>query len=117
MRRSFSDRVIGGVCGGLAGALHLDSWLIRGLFALLTVISLGIFGILYVLLWWIVPMESPLERRRGLPLLLVILLVALSVAAWYARDQNLITAPDGSPLFWQGAALVLAAVFLLRQIR
>lgn len=117
MRRSFSDRILGGVCGGLAASLHVDSWLVRAAFVLLTVISQGIFGILYVLFWWIAPLESPLERRRGLPLILALALLAFGAAAWYARDGNLLAAPDGTPLFWQAAALVLAVVFLLRQIR
>lgn len=117
MRRSFSDRVLGGVCGGLASAFHVNTWLMRLLFAALTVISLGVFGILYVLLWWVVPLESPLERRRGLPLILVLLLVFGSAVAWYARDNQLLVSSEGTPLFWQGAAMVLAFIYLARQIR
>lgn len=117
MRRSFSDRLLAGVCGGLAASLRMNAWLVRVLFALLTLASLGIFGLLYVLLWWLVPLESPIEQRRGLPLLLALLLIAGAVAAWVARDQGVIASPDGVPLFWQGAALVMAGVFFLRQLR
>ncbi len=117
MRRSFSDRVFGGVCGGIAAGLRAPAWLLRFVFALLTLVSLGVFGILYVVLWWLMPLESPLERRRGLPTVLVLLLIAASAAAWYARDNGLLVTPDGVPFFWQGAAAVLAILFFLRQIR
>lgn len=117
MRRSFSDRVLGGVCGGLAAALHLDSWLVRIAFVVLTVVSLGVFALLYVLLWWLVPLESPVEGRRGLPLIFILILILLAAASWYARDNGLLVAPNGEPIFWQGAAAVLAVVFFLRQIR
>ncbi|MCK6578415.1 MAG: PspC domain-containing protein [Anaerolineae bacterium] len=117
MRRSFSDRILGGVCGGLAASLHVDSWLVRVAFVLLTTISQGIFAALYILFWWIVPLDSPLERRRGLPLILTLALLVLGAAAWYVRDANLLAAPDGTSMFWQAAALLLSVVFLLRQIR
>lgn len=117
MRRSFSDRVLGGVCGGLAAALRLDSWLVRIAFAVLTVASLGVFAILYILLWWVTPMESPVEGRRGLPVIFALILIVLAAASWYARDNGLLVAPNGEPIFWQGAAVVLAVVFFLRQIR
>lgn len=117
MRRSFSDRVLGGICGGLAAALHLDSALVRIVFALLTVASLGVFAILYILLWWITPMESPIDGRRGLPLIFALILIVLAAASWYARDNGLLVAPNGETIFWQGAAALLAIVFFLRQIR
>jgi phage shock protein PspC (stress-responsive transcriptional regulator) len=117
MRRSFSDRILGGVCGGLAVALHLDAWLVRIAFAALTVASLGVFAVLYILLWWIVPMESPVEGRRGLPVIFALILIVLAAASWYARDNGLLVASNGESIFWQGAAIVLALVFFLRQIR
>jgi phage shock protein PspC (stress-responsive transcriptional regulator) len=117
MRRSFSDRVFGGVCGGIAAGLRAPAWLVRGLFSLLILLSLGAFGVLYVVLWWLMPLESPLERRRGLPTILVLALVLACGAAWYARDNGLLVTADGVPLFWQGAAAVLAILFFLRQIR
>ncbi len=117
MYRSFSDRVLGGVCGGLAARLHISAWVIRVLFALLTVISLGAFGILYLLLWWIVPQESPTQRRRGVPLILVLLLIVLTAAAWAGRDMGQLNTAAGINLFYPGALLILGVVFFLRQLR
>jgi phage shock protein C len=56
LRRSASDRWIGGVCGGIAPVLGLESWVCRLLVAVLTLF--GGFGvILYLLLWIFVPQE------------------------------------------------------------
>lgn len=57
IRRSISDRVIGGVCGGLAVYLKLDPVLIRIIFVLLTVFGGG--GLLaYIILWIVLPEEN-----------------------------------------------------------
>lgn len=56
LRRSVSDRWLGGVCGGLARTTGLESWVWRLLFAL--VFLFGGFGLLvYVILWIFIPSE------------------------------------------------------------
>ncbi len=56
LRRSTSDRWLGGVCGGIAPALGLESWVCRLLIAVLTLF--GGFGVIvYLLLWIFVPSE------------------------------------------------------------
>jgi phage shock protein PspC (stress-responsive transcriptional regulator) len=118
MLRSFTDRFLGGVCGGLAVTLRLNSWLLRALFVVLTLASAGAFAVLYVVLWWITPQERLLaERRGGLPVLLVLLLVVLTAALWAVRDQGMLIAPNGTSLYFPILALVLSVVFFLRQVR
>ena len=119
MYRSFSDRVFGGVCGGLAAALHVSGWAVRAVFVVLTLVSLGAFAVVYPLLWWTIPQEFPRQnrRRRGVALPFVLLLIALAVAAWVGRDLGYLRAPSGLDLFWPGALVVLGAVFFLRQVR
>ena len=56
LRRSASDRWIGGVCGGIAPTLGLESWVARLLIAALTLFG-GIGVIVYLLLWIFVPQE------------------------------------------------------------
>ncbi|MGZ3183438.1 MAG: PspC domain-containing protein [Telluria sp.] len=57
LRRSRTDRWLGGVCGGLARATGLESWMWRLIFVLVT--CLGGAGILiYLLLWIFVPEEA-----------------------------------------------------------
>jgi len=57
LRRSRSDRWIGGVCGGIGRATGIESWIWR-----LILVVLALFGgtgvLLYALLWIFVPEES-----------------------------------------------------------
>ena len=56
LRRSRSDRWIGGVCGGLAAMLGLESWIIRLLMTVLFFVG-GTGLLVYVLLWIFIPSE------------------------------------------------------------
>jgi len=57
LRRSRSDRWLGGVCGGLGRISGVESWIWRVLFVLF-VVTFG-FGIaIYVLLWIFVPEDE-----------------------------------------------------------
>ncbi len=56
LRRTRSDRWIAGVCGGLARATGLQSWVWRLIFATLTLFA-GTGLLLYVLMWIFVPSE------------------------------------------------------------
>ncbi len=56
LRRSTSDRWLGGVCGGLGNFSGIDAWLWRLAFALLLILG-GTGLLLYVLMWILVPVE------------------------------------------------------------
>jgi len=56
LRRSRSDRWIGGVCGGLSAMLGLESWIIRLLMTLLFFVG-GTGLLIYVLMWIFIPSE------------------------------------------------------------
>src|SRR5512141_3069359 len=56
LRRSARDRWIAGVCGGIARATGVDSWVWRLLFVLLMLCG-GVGLVLYVLLWIFVPSD------------------------------------------------------------
>lgn len=54
--RSRNDKVIAGVCGGLARWLGWDSNLVRILYVLVSILSAAFPGILvYVILWILMP--------------------------------------------------------------
>ena len=55
-RRSRADRVLGGVCGGMARATGVEAWVWRLLFAVLFIFA-GAGLLVYVLLWIFVPSE------------------------------------------------------------
>jgi phage shock protein C len=55
-RRSHSDRVLGGVCGGMARVTGVESWVWRLLFAVLFIFA-GAGLLVYLLLWIFVPSD------------------------------------------------------------
>ena len=57
LRRSRSDRWLGGVCGGLAPMTGLPSWVWRLIFAAMVLCG-GTGVMVYVLLWILVPKEE-----------------------------------------------------------
>lgn len=56
LRRSQSDRVLAGVCGGIASHFGCDSALIR-LITLLLIIFGGLSVWIYIVLWLVIPVE------------------------------------------------------------
>jgi phage shock protein PspC (stress-responsive transcriptional regulator) len=57
LRRSRSERWLGGVCGGLARSTGVEAWIWRLLFALLALFG-GAGALVYLLLWLVVPLED-----------------------------------------------------------
>lgn len=56
LRRSVHNRMLGGVCGGLAEYFGLDPVAVRVGYALLSIISAGFPGTLvYIVLWLLIP--------------------------------------------------------------
>ncbi|MBV9843724.1 MAG: PspC domain-containing protein [Kutzneria sp.] len=55
LRRSRDDRMLGGVCGGVAELVGVDPALVRVAMVLLTVFSLGSGVVLYGACWVVVP--------------------------------------------------------------
>jgi phage shock protein C len=63
LARSRSDRMIAGVCGGLADYFGIDPVFIRLAFVLFEVLTAGAGGILlYVVLWAIMPEEGSMPK-------------------------------------------------------
>lgn len=58
LRRSRYDRVLFGVCGGIAKHMNTDSTLVRVLFAIATVFSAGLVIIIYLFLGLVLPEED-----------------------------------------------------------
>lgn len=55
--RSEQDRILGGVCGGLARYLNIDVVLIRLFFVVFTLVG-GIGPLVYIIMWIIVPSDG-----------------------------------------------------------
>jgi phage shock protein PspC (stress-responsive transcriptional regulator) len=56
LRRSRSDKWLGGVCAGIAQVSGIDAWIWRLMFVLLSMFG-GTGLVAYVLLWIFVPLE------------------------------------------------------------
>jgi phage shock protein PspC (stress-responsive transcriptional regulator) len=111
MSRSFTDRVFGGVCGGLALGLPFGTWALRWLFVVLTILSAGMVALLYVVLWWLMPPEtSSRPARANSTGAWVVLLIAfgLTGAVWFGVFGEMLL---------PGLLMIVGAVFFLRQLR
>lgn len=119
MTRSFVDRVFGGVCGGLAGSLPVSAWTLRLLFILLTPLSLGLAGLVYVGLWWLMPQESLISDGRigAGRVLLIIGMVVGSIALWIGNFSGSLVTAEGVHLYGYLVALLFSVIFLIRQVR
>jgi phage shock protein PspC (stress-responsive transcriptional regulator) len=60
MYRSRTEKMLGGVCGGLAELFDIDPTLIRLVFVLGTLWG-GLGLVVYVILWWIAPYKDELK--------------------------------------------------------
>ncbi len=59
LRRARDDRMIAGVCGGIARWLEWDPTVVRVAYVLLSLVSAAFPGLLaYVLLWLLIPEEG-----------------------------------------------------------
>lgn len=68
--RSLTDRMVGGVCGGIGQYFDIDPTLVRIAFAGLVLIGVGSPILLYLLLWVIMPAaDSPRALTDSEPML------------------------------------------------
>lgn len=59
LRRSRTDVMLGGVCGGLAGELDVDPALVRIATIALTLFTGGAVALVYLAAWILAPREAP----------------------------------------------------------
>lgn len=58
LRRSRSDRMLAGVCAGIADYLRVDPTLVRVGFAVLAIITWGVALVAYLIAWAVMPEED-----------------------------------------------------------
>lgn len=58
LTRSQIDRVLGGVCGGLAATIGIDAWWVRVAFLVLGAFTAGTGALIYLALWWVMPPQT-----------------------------------------------------------
>jgi phage shock protein C len=99
LRRSASDKVLAGVCGGLGRYLGVDPILLRVAVVVLTLAN-GIGVIAYVIAWIVIPEERPGQPVAAAPAprqetsrlvlggALVVLGVVVVASGWPARGRR-----------------------------
>lgn len=95
--RSKKDRIIGGVCGGLAKYFNIDPWIVRLIFIGLAFAD-GLAIIAYIILLIVVPEDSGDEQE-------VISPITPSAQTWLSDKKNLAAT----------ALIVIGAGLLLKQ--
>ena len=63
--KSETDRVIGGVAGGVAEYLDVDPSIVRVVWAVLAIITGGLFFVLYIVMWIVVPLPPESSAVPG----------------------------------------------------
>lgn len=58
LRRSRDQRVLAGVCGGIAAYVDAAPGTVRAVFALSLIPSIGVSGLAYLVLWWLLPQAA-----------------------------------------------------------
>jgi phage shock protein C len=68
LERSRTDRMISGVCGGIARQFNLDTVVVRGIFVIVALIPgmLGVAAIIYVAAIFLIP-EEPVTGAANTP--------------------------------------------------
>ena len=60
LQRSRTDKMIAGVCGGIAKSAGWDPTLVRVLYVIVSILSVAFPGVLVYLILWIVMPKEPL---------------------------------------------------------
>jgi phage shock protein PspC (stress-responsive transcriptional regulator) len=117
MSRSFNQRILGGVCGGFAELTRLPASLFRAVFLIATLLTLGFALLVYLVLWWILPLRVPTRARGGsvLRLLLAIVVIGVMAALWIGRDMTWLMTANGVSLFLPLTLLVMGTALIMRQ--
>ena len=88
LHRDDNEKILGGVCGGLANYLRIDPTIVRLVFALITFMG-GSGILLYILLWIILP-SKPLDSVTSTKRLSRLLIVFLASAFIISRSTILL---------------------------
>ncbi|HYM52506.1 MAG TPA: PspC domain-containing protein [Candidatus Dormibacteraeota bacterium] len=134
--RSRTDSVLGGVAGGVAEYLDADPAIVRIIWAILAIVTGGIFLVLYIVMWIVVPetpvpttvapvdaapgatvVEGPAEvpRRGSGSGAMVFGLILVGLGAYFLIDEYL-PQVDVSSL-WPIGLVVLGLALLVNSLR
>jgi len=65
LRRSTDDKMIAGICGGIAEYFDLDPTLVRVAYVLVSILSVAFPGIfVYIILWVVIPKKQQKKQNK-----------------------------------------------------
>lgn len=92
--RNASDKILGGVCSGVASWLNIDPAIVRVLFAIITLGGFGTGFLIYILLWIFLPVKNIKgysgKRLFRNPENKIIGGVASGIGAYFGKDPSVI---------------------------
>ncbi len=65
--RSRKEKILGGVCGGIAEYFNIDPILVRMAAVLLALISMGAAIVVYIIMWIVVPERPAIKPEVNIP--------------------------------------------------
>lgn len=118
MYRRFTDRILGGVCGGLGRVTPFSAWVWRVGFILLALLTGGAGVLVYLALWWLLPQDSLVETRGGASVggLFGILVTILLIGGYLGRETLATLSTTGHDVYWPFALTLLALIFFGKQL-
>ncbi len=127
LTRSLTDRVLGGVCGGLGSYIELDPWWVRTLFIVLGLFTAGTGILIYLALWLILPPQALIdipstrdEERRLFPRPETVILIGGSVIVMgivvMARNLGVLHGDNGDA-FLPLVIIVFGLTLAIKQLR
>lgn len=114
LRRSGSDRVLGGVCGGLGRYLNVDPVLLR-IAAVALALSGGVGVLAYLIAWIVIPEQAgpdeqpPRADRNQVAFVVGTVLVGIGVLLLAQRILPWL----GAPILWPVVVVAIGVVVLL----
>jgi phage shock protein C len=116
LRRSRTDRVLGGVCGGIGNYLDIDPIIVRLFFVLLS-LGNGVGVFLYLVLWVVIPSESAEHMDLGKQVGEATGEMGERAGKLAAEIQETARGPRQPATRWIGIGLLVAgAYYLLRNL-
>ena len=102
LHRDSSDKILGGVCSGIANYLNIDPAIVRILFAIITIGGFGLGFLAYIILWIVLPPKD-LDNYSGKRLYRnpddkIIGGVAGGLAAYFGKETWVIRLIFSAPL-------------------
>lgn len=118
MVRSFTDRLLGGVCGGLGASFRINAWFFRLIFVVGAFATGGAAAILYAALWLALPQGSLIVRKGGLlSTLAFLILVVFIIGGWAAERAGMLPMPSGQSVYFPTLIALFGLILITRQVK